>query len=296
MSTVFKEMGIRRAVPGDIGVEIEVEGIGLPLLDRYWNNEEDGSLKGESREYVLKKPSTLAEVRDALDYLDINYKANKSIVTDSIRAGVHIHINCQKLTMTQLYNFMVIYLILENVLVKWCGDYRQGNLFCLRACDAEYLLTEIAAAANDKKKMYVRRFRTDNLRYASMNVKALGDYGSLEFRAMRGTRDLDLIYKWAETLLGLREFACSFDNPQSIIEMFSLVGPTGFAREALGNNAAMFNCPNHDKMIWDGMRNAQDIAYCTDWQKFEPKMKTVGGLEFPDYLKAEEINEPEEDY
>lgn len=296
MSTVLKEFGIRRAVAGDIGVEIEVEGTNIPITEKYWSNEEDGSLKGESREFVLRKPSTLREVKTALEYLNALYNSNDTKVDDSVRAGVHIHINCQKLTMTQLYNFMVIYLILENILVKWCGNYRQGNLFCLRACDAEYLLEEISAAANDKKKMYVQRFKTDNLRYASMNVKALGDYGSLEFRAMRGTRDLDLIYKWAETLLGLREFACSFDNPQAIIEMFSMTGPSGFAREALGANAAMFNCPNHDKLVWDGMRNAQDIAYCTDWQKFEPKMKTVGGIEFPDYLKAEEINEPEEDY
>ena len=137
MSSVFKEMGIKKAVSGDIGVEIEVEGIGIPAARKYWSNEEDGSLKGESREFVLKEPSTLEGVKDALGYLDALYTANETTVHDSVRAGVHIHINCQKLTMTQLYNFMVVYLILENVLVKWCGNYRQGNLFCLKASDAE---------------------------------------------------------------------------------------------------------------------------------------------------------------
>lgn len=296
MSTVLKEMGIRRGVAGDIGVEIEAEGQRLPWVEKWWKNEEDGSLKGESREYVLLKPGTLEEVREALNHLAACYKANKTVVNDSIRAGVHVHINCQKLTMTQLYNFMTVYLILENILVKWCGDYRQGNLFCLRACDAEYLLNEISAAANDPKKMYARRFKTDNLRYASMNVKALGDYGSLEFRAMRGTRDLDLIYTWAETLLHIRNYAADFANPQNIIELFSQLGPARFAQEALGVNHAEFNCDNLERRVLDGMRNAQDIAYCTDWMKFEPKMKTIGGLEFAEYLKPEEINEPEADY
>lgn len=289
-------MGLRKKVSGDIGVEIEVEGDNLPVMNAFWNNEEDGSLKGGSREYVLKKPSTLAEVKSALNALDKAYIDNESEVLDSIRAGVHIHINCQQLSMTQLYNFMTTYLILENVLVKWCGDFRQGNLFCLRASDAEYAISEIINAANDAKKIYSRRFHSDNLRYASMNIKALGDYGSLEFRAMRGTRDLDLIYKWAETLLHIRDYSCNFENPQIVLEHFSIIGAEKFFEEALGNNNPMFKCDDFAKKIWEGMRNAQDIAYCTDWKKFEPKMRTIGGLEFPDYLKPEEINEPEDDF
>src|SRR3546814_18812942 len=96
------------------------------------------------------------------------------------------------LTMTQLYSFMTVYLILENVLVGWCGHSRCGNLFCLRASDAEWLLTSIRAAAEGRT--FKHSLHSDNLRYASMNVKALGDYGSLEFRAMRGTREMDWIY------------------------------------------------------------------------------------------------------
>src|SRR3546814_21174594 len=92
------------------------------------------------------------------------------------------------LTMTQLYSFMTVYLILENVLVGWCGHSRCGNLFCLRASDAEWLLTSIRAAAEGRT--FKHSLHSDNLRYASMNVKALGDYGSLEFRTMHGNRDM----------------------------------------------------------------------------------------------------------
>lgn len=296
MSTVLKEMKILKEVHGDLGIEIEVEGINLPIATKIWRNEEDGSLKGESREFVLKKPGSLEEVKAALDYLDKLYiEAGSTVYDDSIRTGVHVHVNCQKLTMTQLYNYMTVYLIMENLLVKWCGESRQGNLFCLRSTDAEYLLHEIIEAARDARKAYLRRFQTNNLRYASMNVKALGDYGSLEFRSMRGTRDLNLVYKWAETLLNLRTFAEEFANPQTVIERFSMDGPEKFMVDALGDNYDLFSCEEAVQLLWAGMRNAQDIAYCTDWQTFEPKTKSIGGLEFSAIIPDEEIIEPEED-
>jgi hypothetical protein len=293
MSTVAKEMGIKKLVTGDVGIEIEVEGTGLPVMAKYWNNEQDGSLQGpESREYVLKRPMTLVEAKSALDHLDNEYKRWNTTVNDSVRAGVHIHINCQHLTMTQLYNFMTVYLILENVLVKWCGDSRCGNLFCLRASDAEWILTQIRHAASTKK--FINAFHRDELRYSSMNVKALGDYGSLEFRSMRGTRDLGLIYMWAETLLGLREFAKKFNNPADIIEAFSIQSPLRFMRNALGDNYDSFKTDGQEKMLWTGVHNAQDIAFCADWSKFDPKMRKIGELEFPEDMN--DIDEPEDDF
>lgn len=298
MSTVFKELMIRKAEHGDIGLEIEVEGFNLPVCKSYWRNEKDGSLKGEeSMEYVLARPGSLDDILKALHYLEEKYVSTNARVDDSVRAGVHVHINCQKLTMTQLYNFITVYLLLENLLVRWCGEYREGNLFCLRACDAEWMLFVLRMAALDPKKKFKDRFHKDDLRYASMNLKALGDYGSLEFRAMRGTRNLNLIYSWAETLYNLREFACTFETPNQIIEQFSIGGVNNFLERALGKNMKMFtsNCKDYADLVWSGMRNAQDVAYCVDWQKFEPKMRKVGNLEFPEYMKPEEINDPLED-
>lgn len=277
---------------GDVGIEIEVEGRGLPHLEKFWKNEEDGSLRGESREYVLEKPMTLKEARLALSYLDAQYKANDTKVADSVRAGVHVHVNVQDLNIIQLYNFMVVYLILEEVLVKWCGPHREGNLFCLRAGDADYLLSQLRDVAQTKQ---FQNLHSDQLRYASMNVKALGTYGSLEFRAMRGTRDLDLIYRWAEVLVGLREFAKGFDNPNQIIEGFSEGQAEGFLKAALGPHAKEFACEGYVDKLCAGMRRAQDVAYCVDWEDYhEVEKKLIGDLEFP--LGTEFPNEPLEDY
>lgn len=293
MTTVFKEMGIRRKVSGDIGIEIEVEGYNLPVAGAFWRNEEDGSLKAaETREYVLSEPSSLAGAKKALNYLDKLYRVNETVVDDSVRAGVHVHINCQQLTLTELYNYITTFLVLENVLVRWCGKYREGNLFCLRSSDAEHMLDTIRLAARDNRRRFQLRFHTDEMRYAAMNLKALGDYGSVEFRTMRGTRDLDQIYLWAETLLHLREFSRQFENPMQIIEQLSFHGMEEFVRQALGKNAEVFLTQGWEQLAHDGMRNAQYIAYCRDWSTFDPEKKIVGGLEFD---IDSEANEPEED-
>ena len=295
MKTVMQWFNLPRKykTDGDVGIEIEVEGERLPKLDKYWKNEHDGSLRGpENIEYVLERPMSLKDARIALKYLSVQYNKNDAVVHDSVRAGVHVHINVQDLNIIELYNFMTLYLILEEVLVKHCGQFREGNLFCLRACDADYLLGQLQNAAEDKN---FRALVTDQLRYASMNVKALGTYGSLEFRAMRGTRDLDVIYNWAETLLNLREVAKRYESPEKIIEGFSEGEARSFLENAIGERAEEFMFDGFERMLCDGMRRAQDVAYCVDWNNFnEVEKKLIGELEFP--LGTEFPNEPLEDY
>lgn len=269
MKTVLQWFGIaNKKCEGDVGIEIEVEGKNLPrAMDKYWRVEADGSLRGEeSAEYVLTKPLTLDQAKMALKYLAIQYKQHESIVDDTVRAGVHVHVNVQKMDIIQLYNFMTLYIIMEELLVKFCGPHREGNLFCLRTSDAEWLLFRLAEAAR------TRRFRLlvdDNLRYASMNVKALGTYGSLEFRAMRGTRDLPLIHKWASILVSIREAAYKFTDPKDIINGFSDGEAEGFLKRVLGEHADEFmEYENYIPKLKAGMRRAQDVAFCCDWQEF----------------------------
>lgn len=271
MKTVMQWFGIREdfAAKGDVGIEIEVEGKNLPKrFEKYWRVEADGSLRGDDNaEYVLEKPLTIKQAKLALSHLNMQYKKHQAVVDDTVRAGVHVHINVQQLNIVELYNYMTLYLILEELLVKFCGPYREGNLFCLRACDAEWLLFRLSEAA--RSRQFRRVLTDDNLRYGSMNVKALGTYGSLEFRAMRGTRDLNLIHKWATILLDLREAAKKFTDPKDIINGYSEGDADAFLVKCLGEHVEIFKgFDNIPKMLNDGMRRAQDIAFCCDWQQF----------------------------
>lgn len=255
---------------GCLGVEIEVEGVNLPEPPHTWRKERDGSLRGESAEYVLHEPHTLKGCLFALDYLQDCYKACGTKVLDTGHAGIHVHVNVQELSFEELFNFITVYAILETSLVRWCGESRVGNLFCLRISDAEYLVRFISRVARTRD---LTSFHSDDIRYSSINLKAITTYGSLEFRALAGTDDFTKIKSWVKFLYSMREFSRKFNSPIDVVESF-LINKVDFIRECLEG----FELDIKDEDLSIGIRYANDIANCTEWVSGEV---TIDGIKFP---------------
>jgi len=250
----------------EVGIEIEVEGENLPQnTPMGWRREHDGSLRGESAEYVLRKPIPRAKVEMMLDRLISKFDSSQ--VFDTGRAGVHIHINIRDLTEVQLYNFICLYLVFEDTLVDYCGEARVGNLFCLRAKDAEYLLELVEAAAIESD---LRILHTDAIRYASINCKAICEYGSLEFRAMRSTVDKEVLLGWTGMLLRLKDMSKMFTDPRDIVSTMSWEGGEEFAKKIFGEILSYFPAnTDWELCVLEGIRQAQTIAYAGNWKEKE---------------------------
>lgn len=251
---------------GEVGIEIECEGHNL-LLDpsKWWKGIADGSLRGESIEYILRAPIDRAKVLESLNLLSKELAQHGSKVDESYRTSVHVHLNAQPMKMRHVFNQICLYLILEDILVEYCGKERIGNVFCLRASDAEGMIDRIRRAI---KKGEYANIGQDGMRYAAINTKALADHGSLEFRAFRGTVDPKLINQWVEILLEIKDAAMKYDNPQQICVDFSVLGPKAFVEKVFtaNNQRAILAYPNFEKRLFDGVRLAQDIAYSIpDW-------------------------------
>jgi len=202
---------------GDIGLEIELEGRNLPSYVAGWEVHIEPSLRPigghDPREYVFPFPVSLKETRYKLNMLKHDLKNAEVVLSD--RTSVHVHINVQKLTVSQWFNFVILYLLYEDSLLEFCGDTRKGNLFCLSSFDAEGLIFKLE---NLSKSMNFNALDDNDIRYASMNIKATPQYGSIEFRAMRGTDDVGLIEQWVNLLLSLREKACTFEDPHALLK------------------------------------------------------------------------------
>lgn len=227
----------KRLVNGLVGVEIEVEGEGLLHENTVeWRADKDGSLRGENAEYILQKPLSPPAVFKALDNLrDALVKLNSKI-TWSFRTSVHIHLNMLRLTDAQIKNVIYTYLLLENILIEYCGEDRIGNRFCLRVADAEGFIDALHRYFTTN-----RLPERDRYRYAAINLDALSKFGSLEFRSMRGTLDKETLETWIGSLVRLRSFAMKMESPEQIFQTYLERGGQEFLEMVVGKvNAKRF--------------------------------------------------------
>lgn len=286
MKTVSEIFGLPK-VAGDVGIEIEVEGKRLPNNVKHWRRDHDGSLRGEeTAEYVMIKPMTLNGAKIALTHLRRAYEANNSVIDDSVRAGIHVHVNMQEMNMIQVYNMIVAYQIIEPALIKVCGEGREGNLFCLRATDAMYIQRALVDVAKNKSW---RRLVTDNLRYAALNVKPIGQYGSLEFRALRSTNDFDRVHLFAKMLVNLRNAASQYNSPTDLVASFSEGDARGFLSHLVGEGGAALirTVPRYKVLMTEGVRNAQLVAHAADWDAYRAPKAPAYFNPFAQAIKVE---------
>lgn len=253
-----------------IGVEIEVEGARLPNIVKGWRCEHDGSLRGESMEYVLPEPLLMADVETQLKHLNLAFLKNKTEVFDTGYAGIHIHVNVGDLEPMQLLRFILAYYTIEELALRWCGEDRQGNLFCLglRAANAPLLYLQRAM-----EEASLGIVRSDDIRYAALNFKALADYGSLEFRSMRSTLDRKEILDWAGMLAELREFAFKDLRLDWFLHAVSAKGKD-VLKDLLPNNYKMFyDMEGASDALRDAVRNYQLFLTTLDVDKMDKMWK-----------------------
>ena len=249
---------------GDLGIEIEVEGENLPyaaaLEDTPWYKDEDPSLRGESAEYILRQPVLLEDLRPALHSL--KEVLNNSIIKDSYRAGIHVHLNVRDLSVKQMFTLSTIYFTVEELIFRWFDKSRSGNHFCLSANDAEYLIHELVESL---AKEDLGILNTDKLRYSGLNFKSLFKHGSLEFRGMESTMNFDKLITFCEVLYYFRDAAKFYNEPVKVIESFSMEGYEGFLSRVFGVHKHKFLCKDYHKLLRVGIVNAQELAYARDW-------------------------------
>lgn len=246
-----------------VGIEIEMETPKAlhdnPDNER-WRMEHDGSLRGHGYEFVFRKP---LKPRIAEQVVKVFFNKLPLKVLNTGRAGVHAHINVSDLTIKQMVNMATLYLITEDLLTNWCGEFRKGNLFCLRMRDAEFIVDQFNRALEDED---LGHLHTDKIRYASLNFKALPQYGSLEFRACPSDGNPETVNQWIRFLMKLKDAARNIDNPIQIIADVSHQSPEVYIKELFGEefDALPMYAGWEDDML-DAVRRTQVFVYSKEW-------------------------------
>jgi hypothetical protein len=276
-----------KATKGEVGLEVEIEANKCPVPEgckgsykpvpmpgmKFWDYVHDGSLRGEDNaEYILRKPILFSEVSEAIAELWAKFADYGTVVAESNRTSIHVHLNVQDFHLNRLASFMALWFALEDPLTEWCGEYRVGNLFCLRGRDAPAIVSQLQRFLKYDGNSPL----PESLHYAGLNPNALQKFGSLEIRTLKGCTEPQPIIDWVSMLERLYHLSSEFPDPRDIMGRFSSEGPLGFFDTVMGDKGPMLRqgIDYTDDQICDamyvGVRLAQSLCYCRDWDSYRP--------------------------
>lgn len=198
----YQGLGGKTPVRADttfVGVEVELENVEVRNLpSSTWKMTEDGSLKIQGMEFVT--------IPIQFKYLEVELErlfAGLASGSPSARCSIHIHINARDFTITELKNFILLYLIFEHSFYNFSGG-RKNNNFCTPLTYYPDIVKQFLKRLNEGF------FLPTWYKYHGFNLAPLfgGDtsdsIGTIEFRHMEGTTDVAYILNWINLIVSLK--------------------------------------------------------------------------------------------
>lgn len=235
-----------------IGVEVETENVRVWHGDHspYWKMTEDGSLRNSGREFV-SIPIKAYRVENALKTL-FERQINEDI-DFSERTSIHIHMNVRTLTLEQLKAMVLLYLLFEKCLFRYVDKERYNNIFCVPLVETDFgrhLLT----------LFHENRLSIQWTKYTALNLLPIFEKGTIEFRHLHGTKNIEEIIGWINLILCLKKMALR-NEPKVIWEKIETLNTLSqyhaFASEVFGEFITHLDSSTLEK----------DIAKCCTYIK-----------------------------
>lgn len=200
-----------------VGLELEIEGwdgeaerdfVGFEFTD-------DGSLRNSDNGRgieAITAPIQIQYVRDLLTRFFKHYHIDGTNYSE--RCSVHVHFNVQPLEWEQLSSICLIYQTVERVLFKFIGSDRDQNIFCVPWSQCNLTCNIIPN---------IKKYRHDAFRgwqkYTSLNLLPILDKGTIEFRHMHGTCDVDKIMMWIGIISKMFKYAMAHPTEKILMDI-----------------------------------------------------------------------------
>lgn len=261
---------------GDIGIEIEMEGTGMEYptgpVANIWNAKADHSMKGPGLEYYLASPVPRDQVKGAIKDLKDYWKLVGAKPKPTNCDAVHVHMNCRDLTLDQTMCFILLLVMLEDILVKWCGEEREGNLFCMRARDAENFLTVLRSVLIAGK---FTGLSMEYLKYANINIAPLGHFGSVEIRCMQTPKDITMVTTWVNILCCIYDAALKLGNIRDVPDILGNYYADDLMLHIFGDLSVTLMCDGIDQLLMAGQERVREVVYSAHIYSQREKNKTL---------------------
>ena len=180
-----------------IGIELEAENtqdrVHNPPL---WMQHTDGSLRNNGREFVtlpVKAGYARSIFKRMLDAIpDADFSA---------RAGIHIHLNVTDMDHEQLSTLLFTYIIFEDAFYQLAGNDRDKSVFCVP-------LRESNIALHIGPKIVKSNWKSLSwLKYTGLNLRPVRELGTVEFRHLRATNDIEFVVSWINLIVAMKKYA-----------------------------------------------------------------------------------------
>lgn len=200
-----------------VGIEVEVENMTNPLYSEYyWNVKQDGSLRNSGLEFT-SIPLRGYQVPYALEYL--KKKINDNNKPDfSNRCSVHVHLNVRDMTWDQIKCLIILYALFERHFFYIAGTRREESIFCVPLYKTEQLRGVLQLEYTQKSWHKYNALNLGTL----LGSHDMPKYGTIEFRHLYGTDDLDIIINWINNIMCLREAARKIPLDQLLMDVYHM--------------------------------------------------------------------------
>jgi len=218
-----------------VGLELEIERWPTPPEDcrhRGFTFTSDGSLRNSGVE-AITKPTKLKNIPNLLKSFFTHFEVTEDNYSD--RCSIHVHVNCQDLSVEQVRTICLLYQAVERILFNFVDDSRRGNIFCVPWCES---------GVADR---FVPRFLDDPVstiriwqKYSALNLLPLRELGTIEFRHLEGTCDLGKIITWLDIISHIFSYATSVDYQElktTILKMNTVSNYGEFINTVFGDVA-----------------------------------------------------------
>lgn len=290
MSQTLRDLTGLRNRSGDVGVEVELEWDGdalprgiqgtysaTPDGSRAWVGHQDNSLRN-GYEYTLDAPITIDQLDWALNRLFTDVPRP---LRWSQRTSIHCHFNMLNKDIVKIYNNILGFWVLEDLILEQCAPHRRGNLFALPWKLADNQVTTLVEDYNKRRTPFAT-FHTDRYKYASMNLCNLTRFGTLEFRALEGTDDKNKIMMFFQGIHELFGNLEKFKNPAELFDWFYKTKNADEVIDRLLPNKLgekIKTVKSYQDKMQESITELSYAAYL-DWTKYEKASTGEGEIEF----------------
>lgn len=204
-----------------VGVEVEVEGVARnPRPGPLWEYHEDHSLRNGGMEFTTRGGLVGEELVNAVEHI-VDFCLKQKYSPGYPRAGIHLHIDVTDMNEKhprQLANMMLSYILFEEAMFRFAGEWRKSCGFCEPLAVSQYDMPALSTLLYKWDKLVWDRALFS--KYQAVNVLPLETFGTLEFRHLPTEFDAKRILQWINMCLSFKRFAIQSDvDPVDVLLM-----------------------------------------------------------------------------